>query len=65
MRKYDLDIESSDLRQELLKDMDAVLLITDHSDYDYEWIVKNSKLVLDTRNATQNVKADRHKIIKA
>ena len=65
MRKYDLDIKSSDLRQELLNDMDAVLIITDHTNYDYEWIVKNAKIVIDTRNATHNVSSNRHKIIKA
>jgi len=65
MRKYDLDIKSSELCQELLNDMDAVLIITDHSDYDYEWIVKNAKIVIDTRNATHNVSSNRHKIIKA
>jgi UDP-N-acetyl-D-glucosamine dehydrogenase len=65
MRKYDLDIKSSDLSQELLNDMDAVLIITDHSDYDYDWIVENSSIVIDTRNATRNVSSNRHKIIKA
>jgi UDP-N-acetyl-D-glucosamine dehydrogenase len=36
-----------------------------HSDYDYKWIVKNAKLVVDTRNATANVKTGRSKIVKA
>jgi UDP-N-acetyl-D-glucosamine dehydrogenase len=45
--------------------MDAVLIITDHSDYDYDWIVENSSIVIDTRNATRNVSSNRHKIIKA
>jgi len=65
MRKYDLDMESSPLTKDLLKQMDAVLIVTDHSSYDYEWIVKNAKIVIDTRNATHNVKSNRHKIIKA
>lgn len=65
MRKYDLDLESSVLNEKLLNEMDAVLIITDHSEYDYEWIVKNSKIVIDTRNATQKVASGREKIIKA
>jgi UDP-N-acetyl-D-glucosamine dehydrogenase len=65
MRKYDLDLESSVLTEKLLNEMDAVLIITDHSEYDYDWIVKNSKMVIDTRNATQKVTSGREKIIKA
>ena len=32
---------------------DCVLIVTDHSDYDYQRIVRESQLVVDTRNATQ------------
>lgn len=48
---------------ERLKDYDCVLIATDHSSYDYKWIVNNSQLVVDTRNATAGIKA-RH-IVKA
>jgi len=37
-----------------LKKYDAVLILTDHSWYDYDLIVKNARLVVDTRNAVQN-----------
>ena len=33
--------------------------------YDYDWIVKHARLVIDTRNATANVKTGRKKIVKA
>ena len=33
--------------------------------YDYNWIVKNARLVVDSRNATAHVKAGRNKIVKA
>jgi len=49
----------------LLKAMDAVLIVTDHSALDYGWVVKNSKLVVDTRNACRAVKTGRHKVVKA
>ena len=38
-RKYDFGLISTPLSKELLKEVDAVLLITDHSDYNYEWIL--------------------------
>ena len=36
---------------------DCVLIVTDHSDYDYQRIVKESKLVVDTRNATEGIES--------
>ena len=42
---------------------DITVILTDHSDYDYEAIVKQSRLVVDTRNACATIKSD--KIIKA
>jgi len=32
-----------------------VLIVTDHSDYDYDRIVRESQLVVDTRNATRGI----------
>lgn len=65
LRKYQLDLRSSALTPKVLRTMDAVVIVTDHSSYDYEWIVKQANLVVDTRNATRNVKTQRHKIVKA
>ena len=42
---------------ENLGQYDCVLIVTDHSDYDYQRIVKDSKLVVDTRNATKGIKS--------
>jgi UDP-N-acetyl-D-glucosamine dehydrogenase len=42
-----------------------VLIATDHTAYDYDWIVAHSSLVVDTRNATKAVTAGREKIVKA
>ncbi len=41
---------------------DCVVIVTDHSDYDYKRIVRESKLVLDTRNATKGI--DSPKIVR-
>ena len=38
---------------------DCVLIVTDHSDYDYKEIVNDSKLVVDSRNATRGIKSDK------
>ena len=43
---------------ENLGQYDCVLIMTDHSDYPYTEIVKQSKLVVDTRNATKGIVAE-------
>lgn len=58
-----LKFESSPLTKDLLQDSDCVVITTDHSEYDYDFIVKNSKRVIDTRNATKGVKAGREKVV--
>jgi UDP-N-acetyl-D-glucosamine dehydrogenase len=65
MREYDLKMKSVPLTAAKVKSYDCVLISTNHSDYDYKWIVKNAKLVVDTRNATAAVKTGRGKIVKA
>ena len=55
--------ESVELTKELVKSVDCVVITTDHSRYDYEMVVKNAKRVVDTRNATRNVKKGREKIV--
>ena len=65
VRKYNYDMKSVDLTPETLGAYDVVLISTAHSAYDYDFIVKHSKLVVDTRNATQNVTQGREKIVKA
>jgi UDP-N-acetyl-D-glucosamine dehydrogenase len=52
-RHYDLRMKCAPL--ENLSQYDCVLIVTDHSDYDYERIVRESKLVVDTRNATRGI----------
>jgi UDP-N-acetyl-D-glucosamine dehydrogenase len=54
-RKYDLQMKCAPLDN--LGQYDCVLIVTDHSDYDYARIVKESQLVVDTRNATKGIKS--------
>ena len=52
-RKYNLQMASTPV--ENLGDYDCVLIVTDHSNYDYRKIVSESRLVVDTRNATKGI----------
>jgi UDP-N-acetyl-D-glucosamine dehydrogenase len=56
-RKYNLNMKNTPL--ENLGQYDAVLIVTDHTDYPYERIVNEAKLVIDTRNATKGIKSDK------
>jgi UDP-N-acetyl-D-glucosamine dehydrogenase len=60
-----LKAKTVELTGKTLKEMDAVVIVTDHSTYDYGWIVKNSSLVVDTRNACKDVKEGQERIVKA
>src|SRR5579872_7406631 len=55
-RKYDLQMTSTPLSK--IEEFDCVLIVTDHSSYDYRDIVARAKLVVDSRNATQGIAAD-------
>ena len=66
MRRYELPpLESTALTEEFLAGQDCVLIVTDHSAVDYELVVRHAPLVVDTRNATRDVRAGREKIRKA
>jgi len=62
IRLEDKIFRSQDLNEKLLKDSDVVVIITDHSVYDYEWVVSFSKRIVDTRNATKKIRNNREKI---
>lgn len=55
--------ESEKLTKELLQKADCVLLTTDHSSFDYDFIVKHAQRIVDTRNAAKNIKSGREKIV--
>jgi UDP-N-acetyl-D-glucosamine dehydrogenase len=54
-RHYDLNMVCAPLDD--LGQYDAVMIVTDHSSYDYHRIVRDSRLVIDTRNATKGIVA--------
>jgi UDP-N-acetyl-D-glucosamine dehydrogenase len=59
-RHYDLNMTSAPLND--LAQYDAVVIVTDHSSFDYKTIVEQSQLVIDTRNATKGI--DSEKIVR-
>jgi UDP-N-acetyl-D-glucosamine dehydrogenase len=58
------DMKAIPLNEKALKWADCVAVITDHSSFNYQWIVNNSNIVVDTRNATKSIKNGRKKIFK-
>lgn len=66
MRNHHLpEMASRPLTPEFLSSQDCVLIATDHSVYDYDFIVRHSRMVLDTRNATRGVTTGQEKIRRA
>ncbi|MGD2246731.1 MAG: nucleotide sugar dehydrogenase [Candidatus Aminicenantes bacterium] len=57
-----LELESVEVTENVLKESDAVVIVTAHSDYDFDWITKNASLIIDTRNA---IKKQMKNVVKA
>jgi UDP-N-acetyl-D-glucosamine dehydrogenase len=65
MRHHTLRLDSQELTPAFLAAQDCVLIVTDHSAYDYQMIVDHSRLVVDTRNATAGCSVPEGRIVKA
>jgi len=52
-RKFAFDLRSVSLTESVIQEADAVLILTDHDGIDYEQVVKNSRLFMDTRNVSK------------
>ena len=57
-------LQSKSLNDSLLKSVDCVVIVTDHSNYDWNLVVENSRLIVDTRNATRNISSGSSRIVK-
>ncbi len=64
-RRHGFTLESVPLTSDALSAADCVVVITDHSSFDPEMIVRNAKVVVDTRNLMRDVTEGREKIEKA
>ena len=58
-----INLKGLDFDKNAFKDSDCVVVATDHSNVDYDFILKNSPLVVDTRNVYKNAK-DKSKIVR-
>ena len=65
MRHHSLRLESQPLTPEFLEEQDCLLLVTDHSAFDYDFIAAHSRLLVDTRNAAAGCEAGDCRIVKA
>lgn len=64
-RKYRFRKRSQDLTPELLEELDAVLIATDHRSVDYRLIGRHARLVVDTRNAMASAGRTKARIVRA
>jgi UDP-N-acetyl-D-glucosamine dehydrogenase len=66
MRRYPhLRMASQELTAEYLQTRDCLLIATDHSSYDWNWIAEHASLIVDTRNAMKNAVAPKARIVLA
>jgi UDP-N-acetyl-D-glucosamine dehydrogenase len=61
-RKYDFELKSAELTQDVLRATDCVLVVTDHKNVDYDLVARTADLVVDSRNI---VPKDRGNVVEA
>ncbi len=59
-----IDLKSVKFNRASFNDKDCVVIITDHSNVDYEFILRHSSLIVDTRNACKNIRGKKDKVVK-
>jgi len=57
-------LKSETLTASLLESVDCAVIVTDHSDYEWQTIVDHSRLIVDTRNATRGASPGKCRIVK-
>ena len=63
--RHAVHLTSQPLTPDFLDTQDCVVIVTDHTTVDYQFVVRNSRLVVDTRNATAGFEDPRCQIFKA
>ena len=63
LQEDDLDLTSVDLTIDELEKADCIVALTNHSEYDWQQVVDNSMLVVDTRNATRDTQPGKASIV--
>jgi len=62
--KQDKELASVPLIEELLQATDCVVIVADHSAYDYQWLVQHCSLVVDTKNATRGITSSNADVVR-
>ena len=62
MRKYDFDLTSTELTAEVFESVDCVVIATNHDCFDYDYILKHARLIVDTRGVYNGYKEN---VVKA
>jgi UDP-N-acetyl-D-glucosamine dehydrogenase len=65
MRHHRIRLRSEPLTEQYLAAQDCVVIVTDHSAFKFDWILRHARLIVDTRNATRNVLHGRERVRKA
>ena len=64
LREDNATMTSITLDESALQQTDCVVIAAAHNAYDWDWIIKNSRLIVDTRNATRNIKTPQGRVVK-
>jgi UDP-N-acetyl-D-glucosamine dehydrogenase len=62
--EHDRVLHCTELTPDWLRTADCVVIVTDHTSFDWQWMVDHSKLIVDTRNATANINPNGARIVK-
>jgi UDP-N-acetyl-D-glucosamine dehydrogenase len=65
MRHHSIQLSSEPLTEDWVTAQDCLVIVTNHSDYDVDWVARHARLLVDTRNATAGCPASRGRIYKA
>jgi UDP-N-acetyl-D-glucosamine dehydrogenase len=57
-------LQGKTMDQRTLESADCVVIVTDHSSYDWQFVVDHSRLIVDTRNATRKTNSASGRIVK-
>jgi UDP-N-acetyl-D-glucosamine dehydrogenase len=64
MRRYKIQFASAELTEEFLAKQDCIVIVTDHSSYDFKRVARHSSLIVDTRNAMSGVASETCRIVR-
>jgi UDP-N-acetyl-D-glucosamine dehydrogenase len=60
----DFDLVSISLTEQALAEADCVVVVTDHSSYDWTWIAQHTRMILDTRDALRGIDSRQARVVK-